>query len=83
MPMTFSFKDATYTDDPDAPTGEFYRLLEEEGGLPATSLASPGAFTEVFTRLAQQNRTDILCVTIASKLSGLYNSALLAARVAR
>ncbi len=82
IPMTFSFGEVTYKDDPDTPPGEFYRLLEEGHEFPTTSLASPGAYLEVFSRLAQE-RNGILCVTLASNLSGLYNSALVAASVAK
>ncbi|MFP4200943.1 MAG: DegV family protein, partial [Clostridia bacterium] len=55
----------------------FVEMMENSPELPRTSQPSPGAFFEVFERLAP--RGPILCMTISEKLSGTIG----AARIAR
>ena len=78
VPLTFVFGDTTYTDDPDMNVQEFYHRLRTEKSIPTTSPASPGAYLEVYKTLRRQCEA-ILCVTVASRISGMYQ----AARIAR
>lgn len=61
----------------DVPPREFYRRMARSAALPKTSQPSPAAFQEVFDRLAAAG--PVLCVTISSRLSGTFQSALVAA----
>lgn len=78
VPLTFVFGDTSYTDDPELDIEEFYHRLETEKNTPTTSPASPGTYLEVYKELSRECDA-ILCVTVASRISGMYQ----AARVAK
>ncbi len=76
--MTFSFgPEETYTDKVDLSDAQFYEKLKEAPTFPTTSQPSVGAFVEAYESLRAYD--DILVLTISSKLSGTYNSAVSAA----
>jgi len=57
---------------------DFFSRLEAEKGLfPKTSQPNPQDYVDAFTPHLK-NGEDIICLTISSKLSGSYNSAVLA-----
>lgn len=58
----------------------YQRLTSERGLFPKTSQPSPQDYIEAFTPHLEAGR-DILLLTISSKLSGSYNSAVLAAGI--
>ncbi len=58
---------------------EFYERLPRMRPLPKTSAPSPAAFMEVYDRVLQKAGA-IVSIHAASKLSGIYNAARLAAR---
>ena len=74
VPLYVHFGTETYRDGVDLATDEFYRKLGQSKVLPTTSSASPGAFTEVYDRLAEET-DEILTITISSKLSATYETA--------
>ncbi len=76
LPMKVRFGDIEYQDGVDISTKEFYEKLIENDELPATSLVSPAAFEDEYIK-AEQNGETVLVITIASKLSGTYQSAAL------
>ncbi len=78
LPMSIRFGDVEYRDGIDITTTEFYEKLIESDELPATSLVSPGAFEEAY-QTAIDHGEKVVVVTISSKLSGTYQSAVLAA----
>jgi DegV family protein with EDD domain len=77
VPLTFHFGDETYVDKVDMTLEEFYRKIEESPVMPTTSQPPAGAFVEAYESLDAYD--DILVLTISSKLSGTYNSAVTAA----
>ncbi len=77
VPVTFLFGDTTYIDDPDTDIQEFYHRLRTEKTVPTTSPASPGAYLEAYEKLRCQCEA-ILCVTVASRVSGMYQAARIA-----
>ncbi len=77
LPLNFFFSGEGHTDDPDLNLDEFYHRLEYSERLPTTSSASPGTYLEVFKE-ASQHYESILCVTVASRISGMFESALVA-----
>jgi len=79
IPCTVHFGERSYRDKMDLTTADFYRLLASSPKLPTTSNPSPGAFEEIFRKLAQTT-DQILAVHISSKLSGTWNAARLAAQ---
>lgn len=79
VPLTIHFGEEEYRDGVDLSTEEFYRKLRESHQMPRTSQPSPAAFIDVYSQVSQPGET-ILSFHISSKLSGTYQSALLAAR---
>ena len=57
---------------------QFYRRLVESEQLPFTSQASPVAFQKVYEEVTQAGDSAVV-ITLASKLSGTYQSACIAA----
>lgn len=78
VPLTIRFGEDEYIPGVDMDPHRFYELLVESSALPTTSQAAPYAFEKVF-REALEAGDDVVCLTCASKLSGTYQSAVIAA----
>jgi len=74
VPLTVLFGRETYIDRVTITTDEFYRRLTTENILPTTTQPTPQAFADVYNRLAEET-DEILVITLSSKLSGTYQSA--------
>ena len=79
VPLTVHFGDEEYIDGVTITHKEFYEKLVESDVLPTTSQASPAAFAEVFEEIVNAGETAVV-ITVASKLSGTYQSAMIAAQ---
>lgn len=77
LPMTITFGETEYKDGIDITTREFYEKLIENDELPTTSLVSPAAFEDAYSE-AISNDEQVIVITISGKLSGTYQSAVLA-----
>ncbi len=77
IPLYVNFTDEIYRDGIDLTTEELYRKVEEKGVLPTTSAVSPGDFIKVFQKYVNLGY-DILYMGIGGKLSGTFQSALIA-----
>ena len=77
VPLCVHFGDKTYREGVDLSNGEFYTRLKEAPVLPTTSQPSAGEFYEVFSELVAQGH-EIVTLTISSRLSGTWNSAMAA-----
>jgi len=77
VPLRSIFGQEVYLDGIDLSPEEFYEKLEEAEELPTTSQPAPHDFEQVFRR-AQAAGDQIIVLTIASKLSGTYQSACIA-----
>lgn len=68
IPLFVRFGEETFRDGVDITRDEFYTRLVASESMPATSTPTPGAFVEVYERLAQE--TDaILSIHLSGKLS--------------
>lgn len=76
IPMPLSCGDETYIDDKTIPTEVFWEMMLE-GKTIKTSQPSPEAFIDAF-EAAKQAGDAIICILIASKLSGTYQCARMA-----
>jgi len=77
VPVYVRFGDKVYRDGIDLTNEQFYRMLESSPVHPATSQPAPEDFAKVFGQYA--NKADgIISIHISSRISGTYNSALLA-----
>ncbi|MCX7911743.1 MAG: DegV family protein [Dehalococcoidales bacterium] len=75
VPLYVRFGNETFRDRIDITSEEFYRRLTTEPVLPTTTQPTPLDFANVYNTLAQET-DEILVVTISSKMSGTYQSAL-------
>jgi len=75
IPLYVHFGNETYRDGINLTTDAFYQKLVQSATLPTTSAPSPGEFVEIFDKLAKET-DQILTITVSSKLSATYESAL-------
>ena len=78
VPLTVHFGDTEYIDGVTIDHKTFYEKLIETDVLPTTSQATPAAFAVEFEK-AQAVGEEAVVITISSKLSGTYQSAMIAA----
>ena len=78
VPLRVSFGDEEFIDGVTIDNEEFYRRLIEYDVLPTTSQATPHMFSETFEKVVNAGDTAVV-ITLASKLSGTYQSACIAA----
>lgn len=78
VPLSISFGDQEYIDGVTINTAEFYEKLVGGNVLPTTSQPTPAAFEEVYEEAVNAG-DDVVVITVASKLSGTYQSATIAA----
>ena len=78
VPLTIRFGDEEYVDGITIDSRKFYEMLIESDTLPTTSQASPFVFSEAFEE-ALADGSQVVCITCTSKLSGTYQSAVMAA----
>jgi DegV family protein with EDD domain len=82
VPVELIFEGKVYRDGVDITPAEFYALLRQVDKLPTTSGSLPGPYLEAYRR-ASQRASSILCISISSKFSGMFNSARLAMEMAK
>ncbi len=77
VPLTVHFGGQSFRDGVDIDSATFFSRLTASTDLPHTAQPAPSAFLEVYQRLLAEGH-QIISVHVSSKLSGTYNSALLA-----
>lgn len=77
VPLTVTFGQDSFLDDIDITREVFIEKLRKTKELPVTSQPSPQLFEDEFKK-ALDAGFDVVCLTVASNLSGTYNSAFLA-----
>ena len=75
VPVYVRFGEEVYRDRIEITTDEFYYRLTHDATWPTTTQPTPHDFVGVYNKLAEEN-DEILVVTLSSKLSGTYESAL-------
>ena len=78
VPLTVLFGDEQFVDGVTIDKHAFYEKLIECDVLPTTSQATPDAFMQEFEKAAQAGESAVV-ITLSSKLSGTYQSAVIAA----
>lgn len=78
VPLTVHFGDEEYVDGITITHKQFYEKLIETDVLPHTSQATPMAFESVFEEVKNAGESAVV-ITLSSKLSGTYQSAMIAA----
>ena len=78
VPLTVHFGDEEYLDGVTIDHKTFYEKLIESDELPTTSQATPDSFIAEFQKIKEEGDSAVV-ITISSKLSGTYQSAVIAA----
>ena len=78
VPLTVNFGDEEYIDGVTINHKTFYEKLIESDVLPTTSQATPDAFIKEFEKAKEAGEAAVV-ITLASKFSGTYQSATIAA----
>jgi len=78
VPLTVRFGDEEYIDGVTIDHKTFYEKLIESDVLPTTSQATPDAFMKEFEKAKAAGEAAVV-ITLASKFSGTYQSAVIAA----
>lgn len=81
LPMTVTFGSEQFRDGIDIDTKTFFDRLIESDELPSTSQISPADFEEAIEKAHSEGDVPLI-ITISSKLSGTYQSAVIAAESA-
>ena len=78
VPMTIQFQEETFRSGLDLTNEEFYGRLEQAVILPTTSQPAPYDFETIYENV-HRNNDQAVVICMSSKLSGTYQSALIAA----
>ena len=77
VPLSLRFGDREYAQGVDLTNEQFYAMLPDCKELPSTSQASPAAFEEKYREVVEAGDTAVV-VTVSSRLSGTFQSAIIA-----
>lgn len=78
LPLKVMFGEKEYRDAVDLTHREFYEKLVESDQLPTSSQVPPAEFAEAYEKVVAEGDTAVV-VTVSGKLSGTYQSAVIAA----
>ena len=76
VPLNIRFGTEELVDRRDLTPEDFWRRCATSPVLPETSAPSPGSFQVAFEDVAARGGEGVLCITLSSKLSATYQSAL-------
>ncbi len=78
LPLKVLFGEQEYADAVNLTHAEFYEKLAQSENLPGTSQVGPADFADAYEKVTAAGDTAV-AVTLSSKLSGTYQSAMIAA----
>lgn len=79
IPINIQFGEKTFLQGVELSNTEFYQIARDSGTIPQTSQPSPQQFVSFYRRIAKPGDT-ILSIHVTSKLSGTFESAVIAAK---
>ncbi len=79
VPLTIRFGAEEFEDRVQLTPAQFWERCRGKGALPETAAPSPGAFQAAFRQAAGEGADAVVCLTLSSKVSATYASALTAA----
>jgi DegV family protein with EDD domain len=82
VPALIIHEGRSYRDRIDISPTEIYKVMRQRKSLPTTSVPSPEDFLNTYRELSQKAET-ILCITVTSLQSGVFNMASLAKEMAK
>ena len=78
LPMTLRFGDQEYIHGVTMTNTEFYQKLVESDVIPTTSQIPPSGFSDAFAKAVAAGE-QVVAITVSKKLSGTFQSAMIAA----
>lgn len=78
LPISLVTSQREYQDGYDIEPEEFYKILEQESQIPSTAQVSVAVYDELFSETLNEGYTDLIYISINSKGSGSFQSAMLA-----
>ncbi|SHE34772.1 EDD domain protein, DegV family [Tissierella praeacuta DSM 18095] len=78
VPLNYVFGEETGKDPFPGEFDEFYNKLENTKLFPSTSQPAVGEFLDAFNKAFSEGYDEIIAILLSSKLSGTFNSAMLA-----
>ena len=79
-PLHITIGEADYRDAYDLTKDKFYELLTSNEEVPKTSQPTPQDFVDIFEK-AEEEGDELICILLSSKLSGTFQSAVLAKNI--
>src|SRR5690625_7250824 len=73
VPLSVVFQDASYREEIDITTEEFYKKVKESSELPKTSQPSIGYMTEKLEKLSK-DYDAVISIHLSSGISGTYQA---------
>lgn len=78
LPFKIAMGDKSYVSRVDFDNEQFYRMMEEFDGIPATSQITPYEFELLYNKKYEEGYTDIVLILINSEGSATYSNAVMA-----
>lgn len=79
IPINIHFGEKTYLQGVDLSNSDFYRMAVQSQVFPKTSQPTPQQFISFYQKIARSEDT-VISIHVTSKLSGTFNSAIMATR---
>lgn len=78
VPINVHFGSETMAAVEEVDDTQLFERVDREGKLPTTSAPSPGKFAQIFQKAFDDGADEIVCFTVSSKVSAVYNAAITA-----
>jgi len=78
VPINIHFGNETMAAVEDVDDARLFARVDREGKLPSTSAPSPGKFAQAYQAAFDAGYDEVLCFTVSSKVSAVYNAAVTA-----
>jgi DegV family protein with EDD domain len=82
VPLYVIYQGKSYRDKIDITPDKIYKIMRAKKDLPSTSVPSPEDFLEAYRQMKQKAKS-ILCITVTSLQSGVFNMAFTAKQMAK
>jgi DegV family protein with EDD domain len=82
VPLQIVYEGRSYRDGVDITPNEVYKIMRKKENLPTTSTASAGDFLDAYRQMSQKAES-ILCITLTSLQSKVFEAASTARQIAR